>query len=272
MRFIRPVLGAAVAATTLLVGAAPAWAVPPPNDDFDSATLVTEPLPFTDSVSTADATTASDDPFCEGNGHTVWYRYTPSADGFVNANTLGSDYDTTLSVYSGARGALDQIACNDDFGGLESSVTWEAVAGTTYHLMAGSFFDSPGGNLSLTVQESGPPPPPATVEVTIDPIGRVNPRTGVAQLSGTFTCTDADFFELFGELRQPVGRFTIFGSGAFFADGSSCDGTPRAWTADVSGENGKFSPGKATARVNAFVCGPSDCASDFEEREIRLRR
>jgi hypothetical protein len=270
MRFIRPVLGAAVAATTLLVGAAPAWAVPPPNDDFDSATLVTEPLPFTDSVSTADATTASDDPFCEGNGHTVWYRYTPSADGFVNANTLGSDYDTTLSVYSGARGALDQIACNDDFGGLESSVTWEAVAGTTYHLMAGSFFDSPGGNLSLTVQESEPPQLP-TLDVAIDPIGRVNPRTGVAQVSGTFTCTGLDFVDIFGELQQPVGRFTIRGFFGFFAEGSSCDGTPQPWAADVSGENGKFAPGKATARVSAFGCGPLGCADGSEERTIRLR-
>jgi hypothetical protein len=273
MRLVRPVLAAAVAATTLFAGAAPAWAVPPPNDDFDSATVVTEPLPFTDSVSTVEATTAPDDPFCAGNGHTVWYTYTPSAGGFVNANTFGSDYDTTLSAYTGARGALTQIACNDDAGGnLQSSVTWEVVAGTTYHLMAGSFGDAPGGNLSLTVQESEPPPPLPTVDVTIDPIGHMDPRTGVAHLSGTFTCTDADFLEAFGDLRQPVGRFTIFGFFEFFADGSSCDGTPHPWAVDVSGENGNFAGGRATARVDAFACGPGECASDFEERTIRLRR
>jgi hypothetical protein len=243
----------------------------PTNDDFDNATVVTEPLPFTDSISTLDATTAPDDPDCAGMGATVWYSYTPSDAGFVNANTFGSDYDTTLSVYTGARGALTQIACNDDAGGtLQSSVTWEVVAGTTYHLMAGSFASGPGGNLSLTVQESEPPQLP-TLDVAIDPIGRVNPRTGVAQVSGTFTCTGLDFVDIFGELQQPVGRFTIRGFFGFFAEGSSCDGTPQPWAADVSGENGKFAPGKATARVSAFGCGPLGCADDSEERTIRLR-
>jgi hypothetical protein len=138
----------AVALMTLALFGLPNTAIAQPtNDDFDNATVVTEPLPFADSISTVDATTAADDPECAGNGHTVWYTYTPSAAGSVNANTFGSDYDTTLSVYTGTRGALTQIACNDDFGGVQSSVTWEVVAGTTYYLMAGSFFDSPGGNL-----------------------------------------------------------------------------------------------------------------------------
>jgi hypothetical protein len=256
-------------ATLALLGLPNTAFAQPTNDDFDNATVVTEPLPFTDSISTVDATTAADDPECAGNGHTVWYTYTPSAAGFVNANTFGSDYDTTLSVYTGTRGALTQIACNDDTQGLQSSVTWEVVAGTTYYLMAGSFFDSPGGNLSFTVQESGPPP---TLDVAIDPIGHVNPRTGVAQVSGTFTCTGLDVLDIFGELTQQVGRFTIRGFFEFFAPGPTCDGTPQPWTANVSPENGKFAGGKATASVSASGCGPTGCASDSEQRSILLRR
>src|SRR6266536_2358707 len=49
----------------------------PANDDFDSAAVIGA-LPFTDSISTAEATTADDDPFCNGNEHTVWYSCTPT--------------------------------------------------------------------------------------------------------------------------------------------------------------------------------------------------
>lgn len=132
----------------------------PANDDFDNATIITKPLPFTDSLDTTLATTAPDDPSCEGRGHTVWYSFTPSADIPVSANTFGSDYDTTLSAYTGKRGALTQIACNDDFGGtLQSRIDFQATAGTTVFLMVASFGGSPGGNLVLTVQEGAPPPP-----------------------------------------------------------------------------------------------------------------
>jgi hypothetical protein len=261
----------AVVLTTLALLGLPNTAfAQPTNDDFDNATVVTEPLPFTDSITTVDATTAADDPECFGNGHTVWYEYTPSTAGFINANTFGSDYDTTLSVYTGIRGELTQIACNDDSGDtVQSSVTWEVVPGATYHLMAGSFVDSPGGNLSLTVQQSGPPP---TLDVTIDPIGHVNPRAGVAQVSGTFTCMRLDFLDIFGELQQVVGRFTIRGFFEFFAPDPTCDGTAQPWTANVSPENGKFAGGKATATVSAFGCGPDGCVDDFAQRGIRLRR
>jgi len=272
MRLIRPAVATAAVAATLLAGAVPAWAVAPPNDDFDNATVVTKPLPFTDSVSTMDATTAADDPDCAGNGHTVWYTYTPSVDGFVNANTFGSDYDTTLSIYTGTRGALTQVACNDDAAdSLQSSVIWAVAAGTTYHLMAGSFFDSPGGTLSLTILESGPPPPAPTLDVTVDPTGRVDPRSGVVSISGTVTCTDADFVEIFGEVRQQVGRFTIRGFFELFFD-SICDGTPQSWTAEATGETGKYAGGRVTVSVFAFSCGDEECASDSEERTVRLRR
>jgi hypothetical protein len=100
----------------------------------------------------------------------------------------------------------------------------------------------------------------------------VNPRTGVAQVSGTFTCTGLDFLDIFGELTQQVGRFTIRGFFEVFASGPTCDGTPQPWTANVSPENGKFAGGKATASVSASGCGPTGCASDSEQRSILLRR
>ncbi|MBW3645024.1 MAG: hypothetical protein KY441_05910 [Actinobacteria bacterium] len=261
------------AATALaMVGLTGTAVAQPSNDDFDSATAVVEPLPFTDSISTIDATPTADDPHCAGTGATVWYSYTPSADSFIEANTFGSDYDTTLSVYTGDRGALSQIACNDDAQGLQSSVTWEAVAGTTYHLMAGSYFGGPGGNLSFTVQQGEappPPPPPPTpleIDVIVDETGSVDPRTGVATISGTVTCSEPTFVWFSGELRQRVGRQVISGS---FSDFVECDGeTP--WSATVEGD-GIFAGGRAQVRTDAFGCSWTSCDDDQTTADIRLR-
>ena len=237
----------------------------PANDDFDDATSINEPLPFTDSTSTADATTAPDDPECAGNGHTVWYRFTPSSDLRVEANTFGSDYDTTLSVYTGSRGALNQIACNDDFNSLQSRVVFDATAGTTYYLMVGSFFDRPGGNLVLTVQEA---PPPLEIAVSVNSTGTFNPQTGEATISGTITCSQpAAFAGLSGELRQRVGRIFITGSFDVFLE--QCSGeTP--WIATAAG-TGLFRGGPATANVFAFACTEFDCAATQTTQTVRLR-
>jgi hypothetical protein len=60
-RLARTSSALAVIAMTV-VGALPTLAAPPPNDDIANAVTVTEPLPFSNSVSTVEATTAPDDP------------------------------------------------------------------------------------------------------------------------------------------------------------------------------------------------------------------
>jgi parallel beta-helix repeat protein len=135
----------------LLLGIAVASAVPP-NDDITQATVITA-LPFADGpLDTTAATMAPDDPDCAGNGPTVWYVFTPARPVIMAANTFGSNYDTTLSVYTGSPGALTQIACNDDFGSLQSAVSFEATTGTTYFLMVGSYASGSGGSVFLHVE------------------------------------------------------------------------------------------------------------------------
>jgi hypothetical protein len=135
----------------VLLNALPALAVAPTNDDFDSPNEVV--LGGGDFVNTEEATTAADDPDCFGNGHTVWYIFTPGEDVRLEAITIGSDYDTTLSAYTGSRGSLTQIACNNDAAGtLQSHITFDAEAFQTYFIMVGSFEDSPGGNLIVEFQ------------------------------------------------------------------------------------------------------------------------
>lgn len=246
---------------------APVLAVAPGNDDISSATPVTS-LPFTDSVDTSEATTASDDPNCAGNGPTVWYVYTPAADQRLLADTFRSDYDTTLSVYTGSPGSLTQIACNDDAGGsLQSAVQFDAESGTTYFFMIGAFASGSGGNLIFNVDESDLEP--TQVEVTIDGAATFDSNTNSALVGGTITCTDGASAFVEVELAQRVGRRTVRGGGSTFIE---CDGTSQEWTAEVVGENGLFKGRRATATAFAQACGLFDCASDVEQRGIALRR
>ncbi|MGH3041034.1 MAG: hypothetical protein ACRDNG_04730 [Gaiellaceae bacterium] len=83
--------------------------VPPANDELASAEAVSA-LPFSATSSTLEATTAPDDPSCWGNSASVWYAYTPLVSPRIVADTFGSDYDTTLSAYTGAPGGTRTIA------------------------------------------------------------------------------------------------------------------------------------------------------------------
>lgn len=237
----------------------------PANDDFDAAVIVPD-VPFTDAVNTSEATTAADDPDCFGQGPTVWYAFTPTEGGFYEADTFGSDYDTTLGAYTGTRGNLTEIACNDDSGTLESRVVVELQAGQTVYFMVGAFGSGPGGNLTFNMQLGSPP---LEAGLTIDEVGSVDPRTGVATISGTLTCSRPVFVDLFGVLRDRIGRIRIeaFFSGFFFCEGS----TP--WAAQVIAENALLVGGPTDISVAAVFFDPD--SEDFviveQEATVRLR-
>ena len=228
--------------------ASPALAQAPPNDDFNSATVISA-LPFTDSVSTVDATPASDDPpNCAGNGPTVWYSFTPSANLRVDANTFGSDYDTTLSVYTGSRGSLTQIACNDDSQGVQSEVVFDAVAGTTYYLMVGAYLSGPGGNLVFNVVE--PQPPPQVTSFNIDRSGSV--VNGSATVRGTISCSRDTIANVYISLSQVFSRRLVASGSAYFQ--MSCPAAGGRWSAVISPSGSvRFGPGVADARGQAWT-------------------
>jgi hypothetical protein len=239
----------------------------PPNDDRTNATIIPS-LPFTDAVNTTDATTAPDDPDCEGNGPTVWYEFTPDATGFVVAHTFGSDYDTTLSVYIEEAGGLTQLACNDDYIDLQSLVLFEATAGTTYFLMAGSFASGPGGNLTLTVEESEPP---LVLDLALSPKGSVTPKTGLVTVRGTVLCsTPATVFDVFGSLEQRKGR--VFIRADFFTDSFECTPPETAWSATTTNATGLFTSGKARVLfVEAGACNDVTCDGALIEGPVTIK-
>jgi hypothetical protein len=139
------------------------------NDACVGARVV-QATPYSDRVSTSAATTDPNDPRVScGNGsraRSVWYRFTAPSAGQVTADTFGSGYDTVLAAYTGACGSLTAVAgaCNDDTSGVQSRVSFQVAAGTTYWFLV-SAFGANGGALSfqLTLAPgTGGPLPTAT--------------------------------------------------------------------------------------------------------------
>jgi len=148
---------------TVLGLTVPAFAQPV-NDDLGNSTLV-DILPFEASLDTTEATIEPDEPIgpdgeCPPRHTTVWYALTLGASQSVAVDTGGSDYDTTLAVYTGTDyNDLSLVACNDDtlLGGLQSALSFDADAGATYLIQVGSFGEGgeAGGNLMLSIDEPG---------------------------------------------------------------------------------------------------------------------
>jgi thermitase len=121
-------------------------------DDFDSARPIGWNTIYSDTVDTSHATSWFDDPTpCTGDtNRTVWYRFDAPWPGRLRLDTLGSTYNTVLSAYSGARGALTMLACNDDASGHTSAVNVDVGVGQTIYMMVSSLaFENDAGRLTL---------------------------------------------------------------------------------------------------------------------------
>src|SRR5262249_28523910 len=75
--------------------------------------------------------------------NTIWYKFTPQFSANLNIDTIRSNYDTVLSIWTGTQGRLTNIDCNDD---INPGVTVQSqlsniplIAGTTYYIMISSF-------------------------------------------------------------------------------------------------------------------------------------
>ena len=264
-RFVKTLVVGSVAFAAAPFFSAPAFAAPG-NDTVGGATVIPS-LPFNDTVDTSTATTDSDDtalnaqcgaPVTNGS---VWYTYTPSADGGVIFDVSQSDYSSGVIVAEGGPGNWTVDTCGPQ------SVGAAVTAGTKYYVLA--FSDTPGVTGGHLVFHAEQAPPPPTISVTVNPKGKVD-RYGNAQISGTLTCTNANFTALEADLTQPVGRFAINGSG--FTGNENCDGTPQPWTAVVQPSNGKFAGGKAVNFTFAFACGEVFCSDTFAQQSVKLSK
>jgi hypothetical protein len=115
-------------------------AAPGPNE-IEGAKAITA-LPFTGTVNTTGFTTEPGETLpCGTMGATAWYQLTlPLANVAITADTIGSNFNTALAVYStppaSPPGTLSLLGCNAS--GANSSVTFVPSPGTYYIQVGGA--------------------------------------------------------------------------------------------------------------------------------------
>ena len=265
--FIRYILALTFAMGALGVSAPSALAAAPSNDTFANATPVT--IVFSEVLDTTEATTDADDTQLNAScgapatDASVWYAIEGS-DTTIVVDVSQSNYTAGVLVGVGSQGNLQTVTCGP------GAVAFFAAAGTTYYVLAiDDQYDGGGNGWLLSISFTEVPPPP-TLNITVNPYGKVNVRTGVATISGSYTCTDGYFVDISVGARQNVGRFTILGSG-YFSDSGTCDGISHAWAAYVYPQNGKFAGGMTMTVSFAYTCGDFECAFGYTEQKVQLQ-
>jgi hypothetical protein len=136
----------------------------PPNNDLAQATVI-DSLPFDITQTTVGATAEQDEvPASCGHGKesSVWFKFTPDQDVTLELDTYGSDFDTVLSVWTGAAQPLTEMACNDDDPNADTTTSWlevDATAGTEYSIKV-SGINGGTGELVLAALDANAEPTP----------------------------------------------------------------------------------------------------------------
>ena len=131
------------------------------NDFIDSATTISG-APFTETINTIPATmdSGTSNSCSTGSGYSsVWYKYAPASSGHFYIDTMGSTYDTFITVWLKSGSAITYVTCNDDSSGTkQSSLNLSATAGTTYYFQIAQKnpntapTQTPGGTLQVSAR------------------------------------------------------------------------------------------------------------------------
>lgn len=187
---------------------------PPANDNFANTHTVAGcngSLNGTNFGATKEAGEPSHDPAGNPGGSSVWYQWAAPISANVTIDTVGSNFDTLLAVYTGnsvnALGSCDPtpgaVCKNDDSGGgLTSSVTFFATAGTTYRIAVDGWAGDVG-NFVFNWNQSTCVTPTIFVEEGTNNLAAVDSVTFVR---GPFTLADPHNFS--GDQRTRILFFT----------------------------------------------------------------
>lgn len=138
--------------------------VRPPNDNFADA-IVLQMNSGTLNGSNVSATREQFEPNHVGltGDKSVWYFWTSPLNGQITIDTIGSNFDTTLAVYTGpVVGQLSNVAQNDDITAgtnKASRVQFNITAGTTYRIVVDGW-NGEYGNITLNWNATGSVPTP----------------------------------------------------------------------------------------------------------------
>ena len=147
---------------------------PPANDHFANAIPLPSGSPHLTKGDNTYGTTEPGEPFFEQDiGHTLWYTWRPSRDGLAKISTRGSQFDTTLAVYTGTTLAnLVQVATNDDHSdnSITSLVEFSVQTNQLYYLQIGGVRGASGEfkiHHPPPTPQLGPRPPEVTKPVIL---------------------------------------------------------------------------------------------------------
>jgi Ca2+-binding RTX toxin-like protein len=115
------------------------WRKSPANDNFADAIVLTGASGGRSGDTTRGATQEHGETSFGEGGETVWYSWTPPADGTYKIATAGSRFDTVLAVFEGSSlETLELIGVNDDDPDRGCCTSWiplrNATATTTYRI------------------------------------------------------------------------------------------------------------------------------------------
>ncbi|HXC71652.1 MAG TPA: NF038122 family metalloprotease [Pyrinomonadaceae bacterium] len=142
--------------------------VRPPNDNFANAfALPTASASTSGSTSgtNVNATREAGEPFHATllGDKSVWYTWVSQTSGQVTFDTVGSNFDTTLSVYTGSElNQLFIVQSNDDIlsgSNKQSQVLFNVTSGQTYRIAVDGW-NSEFGNVTLNWTFTAAPPTP----------------------------------------------------------------------------------------------------------------
>ncbi len=271
-RHLRRALAAIGVGTLIAVApVAPASAEPPTNDDMSGATVFT--LPYRDGQVTVEATTSAEESAFAGLCGSpvergVWFTTTATESTSLVVDALDSTYGAGVLVASGHPGSLVPLACSSQGFLPEVPVS----AGQAIYILVFDNDDIVDSFPILALSVFHPVPLPE-ISMTLDRRGTVN-RTGVAQISGTVTCTFDGPQWMLTEVTGNAGQRKPDPVAFFFLEPlpRPCDGVTQTWTAEVSGER-RITAGKLRVAAFALACttDPS-CVNGFVEGTVQLRR
>ena len=157
---IQPVTGTATTGGTIGTASCAAGPSAPANDICTGAATLAcgNTVTVNTSLATIDASGSGS---CGTTITTpgVWYRIVGNGQQ-MTLSTIGlTTADTKLMVFSGSCTGLVCVGGNDDFTGLQSSVTWNSVNGTTYFVLAALYTGTGSFPMALSCVNPCPTPP-----------------------------------------------------------------------------------------------------------------
>ena len=142
---------------------------PPANDSFSARRNLGSSAQVTDTGTNISASGESGEPNHAGVSTPIassWWSWSAPGDGRAFITTSGSDYDTTLAVYSGSSlSSLDLVSQNDDYDeDLTSYVSFDTNAAQAFAIAVDGYA-ADEGNIALAVdfQADGVPGAPQEV-------------------------------------------------------------------------------------------------------------